>query len=243
MNSQTIATQIINTIFNKVTYTGNTEHSNQADEMRPLMNALALADKYSLGVLAISYYNHVYLPKVYKTMAVHYTVQHQGTRGTLEDGLKLIALSTGDMTMELNKAPEKSLVEQIRSKTAWGRKEIQTLPYGSFISEEMKKNNKTNVNSNFIIHFLFKAKAQETGFLYYNEFKEMMDGQKTMISKQTAQDLLKEFWNNTKEDYKHNPTLFNNIKEVIIELNESLISSNSSSALSFRFMEYYINKN
>ena len=61
-----------------------------------------------------------------------------------------------------------------------------------------------------------------------------------MISKKTAQELLRNFWENTKDDYKSNPLLFNIIKSVIISLNNQLKDSNSTQQLRLRFMEEFI---
>ena len=68
-----------------------------------------------------------------------------------------------------------------------------------------------------------------------------MKEQKTMVSRKTAQDLLKLFWENTKDDYKTNPNLFNIIKSIIINLNSELKDSNSTQQLRLRFMEQFIN--
>lgn len=133
-----------------------------------------------------------------------------------------------------------NIVDVINSQPAWGRKQILTLPYGPDLAKEMAKINKTSLGTKEIIYLLFGIKAKVIGFTYYNEFVEMMKQQKTMINKKTAQELLRTFWENTKDDYKTNPLLFNIIKTVIINLNNSLINNNSTQQLRIRFMEEFL---
>lgn len=133
-----------------------------------------------------------------------------------------------------------SIVDIINSQPAWGRKQITSLPYGTELAQEMVNINKTNLGTKEIIHLIFGIKAKEIGFTYYNEFVEMMKQQKTMINKKTAQELLRTFWENTKDDYKTNPLLFTIIKTVIINLNNSLIANNSTQQLRIRFMEEFL---
>lgn len=133
-----------------------------------------------------------------------------------------------------------NIIDVINSQPAWGRKQIASLPHGVELAQEMVKMNKTNLGTKDIIYLLFGIKAKEVGFVYYNEFVEMMKQQRTMINKKTAQELLRAFWENTKDDYKTNALLFNIIKTVIINLNSSLINSNSTQQLRIRFMEEFL---
>lgn len=133
-----------------------------------------------------------------------------------------------------------NIIDVINSQPAWGRKQIASLPHGVELAQEMVKMNKTNLGTKDIIYLLFGIKAKEVGFVYYNEFVDMMKQQRTMINKKTAQELLRAFWENTKDDYKTNALLFNIIKTVIINLNSSLINSNSTQQLRIRFMEEFL---
>lgn len=133
-----------------------------------------------------------------------------------------------------------NIIDVINSQSAWGRKQIVSLPYGPDLAKEMAKINKTSLGTKEIIYLLFGIKAKVIGFTYYNEFVEMMKQQKTMINKKTAQELLRTFWENTKDDYKTNPLLFTIIKTVIINLNNSLINNNSTQQLRIRFMEEFL---
>ena len=67
-----------------------------------------------------------------------------------------------------------------------------------------------------------------------------MKQQKTMINKEVAQQLLKSFWENTRDDYKTNPILFNTIKSIIISLNTYLTNNNSTQQLRVKFMEEFL---
>lgn len=133
-----------------------------------------------------------------------------------------------------------NIIELLSTKSAWGRKEITTLPYGEILAGEMKKANKTNLGTKDIIYLLFGIKAKELGFTYYNEFVEMLKLEKTMVNKTVAQQLLKQFWENTKDDYKHNPLLFNTIKSTIISINSELTNNNSTQKMRIAFMEQFI---
>lgn len=133
-----------------------------------------------------------------------------------------------------------NIIDVINSQPAWGRKQIVSLPYGAELAKEMVNINKTNLGTKDIIYLIFGIKAKEIGFIYYNEFVDMMKQQRTMINKKTAQELLRAFWENTKDDYKSNPVLFNTIKTVIVNLNSSLINNNSTQQLRIRFMEEFL---
>ena len=86
----------------------------------------------------------------------------------------------------------------------------------------------------------FYKKNRRADASYYNEFVDMMKQQKTMINKEVAQQLLKSFWENTRDDYKTNPILFNTIKSIIISLNTYLTNNNSTQQLRVKFMEEFL---
>ena len=70
--------------------------------------------------------------------------------------------------------------------------------------------------------------------------KSLMKQQKTMVSRKTAEDLLRTFWTNTCDDLKHNPILFNIVKQTIISLQRVLIDSNSTQQLRLLYIEFFI---
>lgn len=133
-----------------------------------------------------------------------------------------------------------NILDQIKLKSAWGSKEILSLPYGDYLAAEMKKANKTNLGTKDIIYLVFGMKAKEVGFIYYSEFVDMLKLEKTMVGKKKAQELLRTFWENTKDDYKHNPRLFNIIKTTIINLNSGLKDNNSTQQMRLQFMEQFV---
>ena len=133
-----------------------------------------------------------------------------------------------------------NILDQINLKSAWGRKEITTLPYGDILAEEMKKANKTNMGSKDIIYLLFGIKAKELNFESYSEFVDMMKLEKTMVGRKRAQELLRNFWVNTNEYYKPYPVVFNSVKAVIIKLNEELKDNNSTQQIRIKFMEHFL---
>lgn len=133
-----------------------------------------------------------------------------------------------------------TIIELLESQPAWGRKEILSLPHGVEIADTMKEMNKTSLGTKDIIYILFGIKAKVIDFTYYTEFVDMMKLEKTMINKKTAQNLLRMFWENTKDDYKSNHLLFNAIKSTIINLNSKLKDSNSTQQLRIEFMKEFL---
>lgn len=133
-----------------------------------------------------------------------------------------------------------NILDQIKLKSAWGSKEILSLPYGEYLAAEMKKANKTNLGTKDIIYLVFGMRAKQIGFTYYSEFVDMLKLEKTMVGKKKAQELLRTFWENTKDDYKPNPKLFNIIKSVIVNLNSNLKDNNSTQQMRLSFMEQFI---
>jgi len=133
-----------------------------------------------------------------------------------------------------------NIIEKLDSQPAWGRKEILSLPHGIEIANTMKEMGKTSLGTKDIIYILFGIKAKVIGFTYYTEFVDMMKLEKTMVNKKTAQDLLRTFWENTRDDYKSNHLLFNTIKSTIINLNSKLKDSNSTQQLRLEFMKEFL---
>ncbi len=191
--------------------------------------AMTIAEQINLEIHAISYYNFKYLHDLHGDLASTFYLQWKDTIGTKEKSDELIKMS------------KETIVDIINKQPAWGSKQILTLPYGEMLSTEMKKMSKSSLGTKDIIYLLFGIKAKEVGFIYYDEFVNMMKQQKTMVSKKTAQTLLKTFWENTRDDYKSNPDLFNLIKSIIINLNSNLKESNSTQQLRIQFMEQFIN--
>jgi hypothetical protein len=82
--------------------------------------------------------------------------------------------------------------------------------------------------------------ASEIQYTSYMEFIDFMKQQKTMVSRKIAEDLLRQFWNNTCDDLKVNPVLFNIVKQSIISLQHILIDSNSTQQLRLFYIEFFI---
>ena len=198
---------------------------------------LAYAEENNLKEEAISYYNWIFLNG---DKSLFYVIK--GVVGNIELANKLVEMSKSiPQTVSINKEEvTMSVMDQIKNKSAWGRKEILSLEYGNELSKEMIRMNKTNLSSREIINILFSIKAKECGFMYYNEFVELMKLQKTMINKETAQGLLRMFWENTKDEYKHDTKLFNTIKSIIIGINNSLTNNNSTLQMRTKFIELFV---
>lgn len=194
-----------------------------------LSSAMDLAASLNVIELAISYYNFKYLKDIHGDVSQYMQIEWKGMKGTEELAKKLVEMS------------KETLVDIIYKQSAWGSKQVLSLPYGDVLASEMVKIKKSSLGTKDIIYLLFGIKAKELGFTYYDEFVNLMKEQKTMVSRKTAQDLLKLFWENTKDDYKTNPNLFNIIKSIIINLNSELKDSNSTQQLRLRFMEQFIN--
>lgn len=205
-----------------------TEHEVELEHQSRFRIAMVEGDNLMLGDMAISYYNHKYLKDIYGPNYTYMQLRWKGVLGTPELADQLVVKANG------------TVVDLINTKPAWGRKEVQSLPHGVELNKEMLALNKTNLGTKDIIYLLFGIKSRVIGFTYYNEFVDMLKLQKTMISKKTAQELLRNFWENTKDDYKSNPLLFNIIKSVIISLNSQLKDSNSTQQLRLRFMEEFL---
>lgn len=225
-NFQNIISLIEN--INNFSSFGLTEHEENKAHFDRFKIAMSEADELNMGNMAISYYNFKYMVDIYGSIAPSMYLKWQGTQGTQEECNELINRANG------------TIMDLLNSQPAWGRKEILGLPYGVEIAETMKTMGKTNLGTKDIIYILFGIKSKVIGFTYYDEFVNLMKTQKTMINRSTAQSLLKMFWENTRDDYKHNPLLFKTIKSVIINLNSQLIASNSTQQIRIRFMQEFL---
>lgn len=228
MNAKYIIDQIEN--ISNFSSRGMTEHEENREHFNRFTIAMKEAEEVGLSQEAISYYNFKYLKDIYGSNYIGMKLSYNGTSGSQELSDKLVGMVV-----------KPSILDTINSKPAWGRKEIQSFPlYALDLYKEMLKMDKTNLGTKDIIHLVFGFKSKEIGFIYYDEFVNMMKEQKTMISKKTAQTLLKTFWENTRDDYKSNPYLFNIIKSVIININNNLKNNNSTQQLRIQFMEEFL---
>lgn len=254
---QEVAKEVITMLNNSHNCPGLSGHQEAAAIFRNFKSAVNLAKDCGLKEEAISYYNWIFLKG---NKELFFTLG--GSKGSMEAANYLIELSKGakEKVVEISNTitvptpvvvnvvenvkkdivMDVSVLEQIKDKSAWGRKEILSLNYGNELSKEMIRMNKTNLSSKEIVNILFSIKAKECGFIYYNEFVELMKLQKTMINKETAQGLLRMFWENTKDEYKSNPNLFNIIKSIIIGINNSLTNNNSTLQMRTKFMELFL---
>lgn len=204
------------------------EHEINKKHFQNFSSTMELAEKLGYGDMAISYYNFIYLKRVYGCNASSMFYRWNKEIGTEDLANSFITLSSTN------------IINKIESQPAWGRKEILSLPHGVEIANTMKEMNKTSLGTKDIIYILFGIKAKVIGFTYYTEFVDMMKLEKTMINKKTAQNLLRTFWENTKDDYKSNHLLFNTIKSTIINLNSKLKDSNSTQQLRLEFMKEFL---
>ena len=134
-----------------------------------------------------------------------------------------------------------NIVDIIKTQDTWGRNQVKELPtYGTQISDVMLSLNKTNQSKKEVLHILFGVIASEIQYTSYMEFIDFMKLQKTMVSRKTAEDLLRQFWNNTRDDLKINPALFNIVKQSIISLQHILVDSNSTQQLRLFYIEFFI---
>lgn len=134
-----------------------------------------------------------------------------------------------------------NIVDIIKTQDTWGRNQVKELPtYGTQISDVMLSLNKTNQSKKEVLHILFGVIASEIQYTSYMEFIDFLKQQKTMVSRKTAEDLLRTFWTNTRNDLKYNPTLFNIVKQSIISLQHVLIDSNSTQQLRLLYIEFFI---
>ena len=206
-----------------------TSHEEGKEDFKRFTQVMDFAKSLGIEKQAISYYNFIFLKELYPNQHMYFYKKLGTNIGTLELAQELI-----------NMSHNKSVVEVVHTQTAWGRKQIKTLPYGNEICNEMYKLKKTSLGTTDILEILFSIKAKELNFNSYNEFLEMMKLEKTMMGKSEAQSLLRQFWNNTNEEYKHSAVLFNTIKTVIININDSLISSNSNKKIRAKFVEEFL---
>ena len=228
MNKYQLVISLIEDI-NNFSATYMTEHEEAKEQYIRFINAVEEARLHGLYNEAISYYNFKYLIDLHGENANFFVRSINQYNGTQELSDRLVKMANSS-----------ELLDSILAKSAWGRKELLSLPYGKELSEEMVKINKTNLGTKDIVYLLFGIKSKEYGFTYYNEFVDMMKQQKTMINKEVAQQLLKSFWENTRDDYKTNPILFNTIKSIIISLNTYLTNNNSTQQLRIKFMEEFL---
>ena len=134
-----------------------------------------------------------------------------------------------------------NIVDIINTQDAWGRNQVLDLPdYGNKIHSIMLSLNKTTQSRKEILYILFGIVASEIEYTSYMEFIDFLKQQKTMVSRKTAEDLLRQFWTNTCSDLKHNPTLFNIVKQSIVSLQHVLIDSNSTQQLRLLYIEFFI---
>ena len=134
-----------------------------------------------------------------------------------------------------------NIVDIIKTQDTWGRNQVKELPtYGIQISDVMLSLNKTNQSKKEVLHILFGVIASEIQYTSYMEFIDFMKLQKTMVSRKVAEDLLRTFWTNNCNDLKHNPILFNIVKQTIISLQHVLIDSNSTQQLRLLYIEFFI---
>ena len=134
-----------------------------------------------------------------------------------------------------------NIVDIIKTQDTWGRNQVKELPtYGTQISDVMLSLNKTNQSKKEVLYILFGVIASEIQYTSYMEFIDFLKQQKTMVSRKTAEDLLRTFWTNTCDDLKHNPILFNIVKQTIISLQRVLIDSNSTQQLRLLYIEFFI---
>jgi hypothetical protein len=134
-----------------------------------------------------------------------------------------------------------NIVDIIKTQDTWGRNQVKELPtYGIQISDVMLSLNKTNQSKKEVLYILFGVIASEIQYTSYMEFIDFLKQQKTMVSRKTAEDLLRTFWTNTCNDLKYNPILFNIVKQSIISLQHVLIDSNSTQQLRLLYIEFFI---
>lgn len=134
-----------------------------------------------------------------------------------------------------------NIVDIINTQDSWGRNQVLELPgYGDKIYSVMLSLNKTTQSRKEVLYILFSIIASEIQYTSYMEFIDFMKQQKTMVSRKTAEDLLRQFWNNTCDDLKVNPALFNIVKQSIISLQHILIDSNSTQQLRLFYIEFFI---
>ena len=134
-----------------------------------------------------------------------------------------------------------NIVDIIKTQDTWGRNQVKELPtYGTQISDVMLSLNKTNQSKKEVLHILFGVIASEIQYTSYMEFIDFLKQQKTMVSRRTAEDLLRTFWINTCNDLKYNPILFNIVKQTIISLQRVLIDSNSTQQFRLLYIEFFI---
>lgn len=205
------------------------EHEEAKEHYERFKLAMMEGDDYGLKDMGVSYYNFKYLVDIYGQHSTHMHLKWNDSKGS-EDLCQYLIDLTGD-----------TIIDLIYTKKAWGSKEILSLPHGVEMQKEMKAMGKSSLGTKDIIHLLFSIKAKVLGFTYYDEFVNMMKEQKTMVNKKVAQGFLRDFWNNTKEDYKGNPLLFKTIKNTIIRVNDTIETNNvSTQQLRLRFMESFI---
>ena len=134
-----------------------------------------------------------------------------------------------------------NIVDIIKTQDTWGRNQVLELhDYGNKIHSIMLSLNKTTQSRKEILYILFGIIASEIQYTSHMEFIDFLKQQKTMVSRKTAEDLLRQFWTNTCSDLKHNPTLFNIVKQSIVSLQHVLIDSNSTQQLRLLYIEFFI---
>lgn len=134
-----------------------------------------------------------------------------------------------------------NIIDIINSQDSWGRNQVKELPvYGERIYNIMIRLNKTNQSRSEVFYILFDIVSIDIGYVGHNEFIDYMKIQKTMVNKEKAQELLREFWNNTSEYLKIDPKLHNIVKQTIISLNNILTSNNSTRQLRVQFIEFFL---
>lgn len=130
----------------------------------------------------------------------------------------------------------------ILNNTSWGcnktEKEIPVV--GATIKIYMKGKGMTNANSDVVLDIAYKAVCSKLNFTYSNEFEELMKYQTTMIGKETAQGILRQYWDAVKDELKSTPQVFNLVKETVIHINSTLVDSNSRPKMIKSFKSYII---
>ena len=208
--------------------------SNEAEKMtyQNLLKAYDEAEAHGLLEEAVSYYNFIYLKRVRLGGEVYFQQKHKGMLGNRVLGNQFMTREIKENTM--------NIVQTYQTQSSWGTKELTTMPYGLEISKIMKKGGKTSLGYKDIISTLYVILSTETGFTCYNEFKDRMSAENTMLSKAHVTEILKSFWVETCDYYRQDPVLFNNVKKVVINLQGNLVNSNSNPRLVLSFMEEYI---
>ena len=216
---------------------GLNEFQTNKERFNRFNDAMVLAASYGLEEEAISYYNFFYLKSLYSNQShfYHYSRKINGVDTT---GNKILANKLLIMK-ELHVIKKEIHMSQsilIKEQNSWGRKEVLSLRFGTEIAEKMEKKGKTNMSSQDILFISYQLHATKTSYAFCNEFLEMMQCQETVMNTKEAISFLKEFWENTKEEMKPTPDVFNRVKTIIIQMHGILVEKKSVSNLELRKM-------